>query len=658
MSHHTSRRALLLTLALLIPAAALATTPTGRENSTLVYDPVTTHSVLFGGSTALDPSTKMSYELSDTWDWNGTIWTQLFPLHTPTARYGQVMVYDAARGRMVMFGGRTGNNKQDLGDTWVFKNGDWTQIDTPTAPAARVLAAAAYDPIRDRVVVFGGQTITSDGKTSTPYYDTWEFDGTTWTQVLSDGPHADKPLMVWDGARANILMLGLDTNIATHQYNYDPKTTAWVEKTGTRLPSCVNQGALSYQSNSGTVFFTGGSCAGVSVVETSEEWDGNQWNPKSVAVNVGRLFGQAMTFDDLRQQTLLFGGVVVGSLPATPRNELWTFTNDWSLAYDPNYTPPARELMAFQRDPASGVIWLFSGRDPNILYGDFWKFQYGKWQRVTTTTAPPQTCATPGSAFDTDRQKLVILCADNTLAEFDLNDWKTFDSLSKNPPARAFSTMTYDANLKKSVLFGGYTTDYINETWLWDGTAWTQQRNHLPPQRIQAEMWFDPHLNRTVIFGGLGRQTSQDRVTRFDDMWSLDGSGWTEIKPAHLPPPIYGAQVAVDPTTGNVLVFGGVRTDTVTTPGTGNKPATTTQVQVYSSDFWQWDGTDWTQVTFPRIPYARENGAMAFDPSSQTMVLFGGYAGQQWLSDLWMLTPDKGWQPQITSAFRRRAAGH
>ncbi len=653
MSPHTSRRALSLTLLLLLAGtAAFAATPSARYNSKMVYDPVTTHSVLFGGTTAIDPSTKMPYEFSDTWDWNGTIWTQLFPLHTPPARFGQAMVYDSARDRIVMFGGRSGNNKQDLNDTWVFKNGDWTQLDPPASPPARVLADAAYDPIRDRVVLFGGQTITSDNKTSTPFYDTWEFDGTTWTQVLNDGPHADKPIMVWDAARANILMLGIDTNITSHQYNYDPAAKAWVEKTGTRLPGCVNQGALAYQSDSGTVFFSGGFCNGVSTIEDNEEWDGNQWNPKSVTVNAGRVYGPAMTFDGVRQQTLMFGGVPAGG--TIPRNDLWLFSGDWLPNYDPNYTPGARELMVFHRDDASGAIWLFSGRDTSVLYADLWKYQYGKWQRIVTNNPPPTNCIAPASAFDTDRHKLVVLCADNTLAEFDLSDWKSITGLSKNPPVRGFSSMTYDANLKKSVLFGGYTSDYINETWLWDGANWTQVTKNLPPQRIQAQMWFDPHLNRTVIFGGIGRPSRDERVTRFNDMWSFDGAGWTQIKPAHLPPPLYGSQIAIDPTTNNVLLFGGVRTDTVTTPASGNTPATTTEVQSYTSEFWQWDGTDWTQVTFPRIPYARENGGMAFDPSTQRMVLFGGYAGQQWLSDTWTLTPDKGWQPVITNVIRRR----
>lgn len=656
MSDFAPRRAFFLSLVLLLIAvAASAATPSARFDGRMVYDPTTSHTILFGGSTPTDTATKTSYEFNDTWDWNGLLWTQLFPLHIPTARYGHVMVYDSARKRIVMFGGRTGGGKTDLNDTWIFQNGDWTQLNPPNSPPGRLLAGGAYDPLRDRVVIYGGASISADGKTVTPFHDMWEFDGTTWTQVLSDGPVIDKPLMVWDDARAAIMMLGVDSNLVSHQYYYSSSAHKWNEVTGTRLPSCVNEGAITYQPTNGTVFFTGGACSGITAVEDNEEWDGNQWNPKTVKVNVGRVYGQAQTFDVSRQEVLLFGGN-----PATgglTRNQLWSYTGDWTPISDPNLTPAARSLAVFVSDPINNAIWLFGGIDPTITNFDLWKYQYGKFLRVVVADPPPQNCGSPNGAIDTDRKKLVILCSDSTMSEFDFTDWHPVVGVSKTPPIRSFSSMTYDQNLKKTVLFGGYGSDYTDNTWLWDGSSWTQVTRNLPPARALASMWYDPHLKRTVIFGGIGRQSSQDRVTRFNDMWSFDGSGWTEIKPATVPPARYGAQVAVDPTTGNVLLFGGLRVDNVTTPGTGNNPPATTQVQVYADDFWQWDGTNWSQVTYPRVPYARENGGMAWDPSTSMMVIFGGYAGQQYLSDLWTLTPDRGWQPQTTPVSRRRSTG-
>lgn len=653
MSDFSPRRLQYLILAItFIAGAASATTPSGRYDARMVYNPITTHTVLFGGVTATDASTKQAYEFSDTWDWNGTLWTQLFPLHVPQARYGHIMVYDSARDRIVMFGGRTNNSKLDLGDTWVFKNGDWTQLNPPSSPPARLLAGAAYDPIRDRVVLFGGATITADGKTTTPYHDTWEFDGTTWTQVLSDGPKIDKPLLTWDAARANVFMLGVDSSIVSHQFTYDPKVPVWNEKTGTRLPSCVNEGAITYNPVNGTVFFTGGACSGVTVIEDNEEWDGNQWNPKTVKTNVGRLYGPAVAFDESRRVLMLFGGNSVAG--GTPRNSMWVYDGDWTQLFDLNLVPPARSLAVFVTDFPNNRILLFGGVDPATSYSDFWQFQYGKWQRIVTATPPPQTCSSPNGAFDTVRNKLEVLCSDSGLHEFDGTDWKDISGLSKVPSARNFSNMVYDQNLKKTVLFGGYITDYINQTWTWDGSSWSQIEHDQPPQRALQSMWFDTHLNRTVLFGGVGRLSSQDRVTRFNDMWQFDGTNWSEIKPAHVPPARYGAQTAVDPRTGNVLLFGGLRVDTIQTTGTDGKP-TTTDVQVYADDFWQWDGKDWTQVTYGRTPYARENGGMAWDPSIGTMVIFGGYAGQQYLSDLWILQSDNTWQPLITNVAKRRS---
>ena len=57
-------------------------------------------------------------ELDDTWEWDGTTWTQLSPTTTPPKRYDCNMVYDGARGVVVMFGGY--DEGVPFGDTWEF----------------------------------------------------------------------------------------------------------------------------------------------------------------------------------------------------------------------------------------------------------------------------------------------------------------------------------------------------------------------------------------------------------------------------------------------------------------------------------------------------------------------------------------------------------
>src|SRR5439155_1114127 len=87
------------------------------------------------------------------------------------------------RDQIVLFGGRT--EKPDLNDTWIYSDKDWTQVDTPNSPPVRQLAGGAFDPIRDRCVLYGGiQTSVVNSKvTLTPLDDTGELDGTTWNKI-------------------------------------------------------------------------------------------------------------------------------------------------------------------------------------------------------------------------------------------------------------------------------------------------------------------------------------------------------------------------------------------------------------------------------------------------------------------------------------------
>src|SRR4029079_7274306 len=167
------------------------------------------------------------------------------------------------------------------------------------------------------------------------------------------------------------------------------------------------------------------------------------------------------------------------------------------------------------------------------------------------------------------------------------------------------------------------------------------------PSRALTTMWYDPTLKKTVIYGGVGRVTSLDRVVRLSDMWTFDGTGWTELKNVATPGQRYGAQAAVDPRNGHVILFGGLRVD-----GTEQDK---NQVQVFANDAWEWNGSSWTKLTSARMPFARENGGLAYDPSRNEMVLFGGYSGF-FLSDLWLLD-ENGWKAEEPAALPRRRAG-
>src|SRR6266571_743916 len=75
----------------------------------------------------------------------------------PTGRYFHTSIYDPVRGRMIVYGGRD-STYSVLNDVWslsLTRAPAWTQIDAPESPY-RWGHSAVYDPARDRMLVMAG----------------------------------------------------------------------------------------------------------------------------------------------------------------------------------------------------------------------------------------------------------------------------------------------------------------------------------------------------------------------------------------------------------------------------------------------------------------------------------------------------------------------
>lgn len=104
------------------------------------------------------------------------------------------MAYDANRNRMVVFGGETGGTA--LFDTWEYDGTIWSQVVTDGAPES--FSAMSFDMVRGRCVLLGVHGYP-------PVSDTWEWDGARWQQVFT----ADRPPPVTAGAMAYDLLRGV-----------------------------------------------------------------------------------------------------------------------------------------------------------------------------------------------------------------------------------------------------------------------------------------------------------------------------------------------------------------------------------------------------------------------------------------------------------------
>jgi hypothetical protein len=131
--------------------------PSGRGAASAVYDPDGHRMLLFGGN-------DNSYR-NDVWALNlpSLTWTQLAPTGTaPAGRWKHVAAYDTRRHRLLVFGGRVAS--ADSADIWELDLSTsppaWHRLQpTGWAPQMRSEAMGGYDPVGDRLLVYGGVTL-------------------------------------------------------------------------------------------------------------------------------------------------------------------------------------------------------------------------------------------------------------------------------------------------------------------------------------------------------------------------------------------------------------------------------------------------------------------------------------------------------------------
>jgi hypothetical protein len=139
----------------------------------MVYDAGRGRIVVFGGM-GTGPPGKPGPALGDTWEYDGKGWIRRDG-PAPPPRFSPGIAYDSKRGLVIIFGGL--GEKGFLGDTWGWDGSSWKQL-ASNGPEPRAMGYLAYDKRRDRVVMFGGRKGWPNGDLG----DTWEWDGTSWRQ--------------------------------------------------------------------------------------------------------------------------------------------------------------------------------------------------------------------------------------------------------------------------------------------------------------------------------------------------------------------------------------------------------------------------------------------------------------------------------------------
>lgn len=215
-------------------AASPGGAPAPRSGHAMAFDAARGKVILFGGKRC-----DLCAPLADTWEWDGAAWREAGT--GPPARTVTAMVFDPRRGKTVLFGG-LGAGDPDAGtvgplaDTWELDAAGWRVATPPTSPPARAAAAAAYDTNLRAVVVHGGYARLLPPRNSTVYGDTWAYDGATWRAVdavgVPEGPlgHRFAATLVHDTARRRSVMVGGFPYVGTFANNetWEHDGTSWL----------------------------------------------------------------------------------------------------------------------------------------------------------------------------------------------------------------------------------------------------------------------------------------------------------------------------------------------------------------------------------------------------------------------------------------------
>jgi hypothetical protein len=330
--------------------------PEARSGAAIAYDSTRNVTVLFGGCPSFTNCNNGPW-LNDTWEWNGTTWTNVTPAGvSPSPRASSAMAFDEAHGVSVLFGGGIDVNETDYNDTWEWDGTAWTLAlaadagdgDAESAPPPRNGPGLVWDASKNAIVLFGGN-IAGSAQLS----DTWEWDGTTWTNVTSGTSPPGRAYfpMIYDVQSSSIVLWGgcSDNGCGANLADTWTWNGTWSAATGAG-PSeaeCTNCMTYHAATNEGILY-------GVPPTGSTWAWANGAWaNITPDASSPAPPGAGAMAYDSARKRTVFFGGVA-----ATATAETW----EWDGTSWSNVTPVCAAVDAgFGTGSSSGGSGSSSG---------------------------------------------------------------------------------------------------------------------------------------------------------------------------------------------------------------------------------------------------------------------------------------------------------
>ncbi|MCC6622508.1 MAG: hypothetical protein IT385_14685 [Deltaproteobacteria bacterium] len=620
--------------------------PEARSGHTAIYDAANQRMLAFGGTAR-----------SDVWALGLAVgerssWTELAVTgETPEPRSGHTAIYDAARERMIVFGGV---GRSDLWELALPVDGEpaWRRLSASGTPPSRPFASAIYDPPRERMIVFGGNGERSG--------EVWALSlgagGLVWSP-LAPGGTAPEPRShhsaIYDPARQHMVVFG-----GIGQTHFDDVHSLSLE--GAELA----------------------------------------WERLDTGAGPSARVGHSAVYDPLARRMIVFGGAE-GSHIGDP----------WALSLpdegDPRWESLAIAPAPVERlghtaivDPAGARMVVFGGYDGKASLGDAWALSLDAASTPTWADLTPTPGARAGHSAIHDRanDRVIVFggasyASSTTTYRHDVwelpldaaaDAWRELQPTGEGPLARKGHAAIYDAGNDEMLVFGGDTpSGIVNDLWamsLSGAPAWRSVSTIGTPPSLRSNhrAIYDQANERMIVYGGLddpsawalsldgedpewtqlaalgatwrwGHGAIYDEVGRrmivhaghfgdpLDDLWALSldvglTPVWSPIATTGAAPGPRGFHAAVHDGVGQrMLVFAGIDyvTPVMNDLWSLSLPASGPRV--------------WTRIApTGRSPAARWEAAMVFDGARRRAIVVGGKGEVgRTLDDVWELTlPD------------------
>jgi hypothetical protein len=247
-----------------------------------------------------DPGTETPLTL---WGWNGTQWQRVAE-GGPLGRILGGAAYDENRNVLVVYGGRPVELGQCSQETWEWDGETWTQVDAQP-PTACDHVKMVYDSARGEMILFSG--LDPDEQ---PVNETWSWDGSEWQLLSEEGPESRGHFgFVHDPNHGQTLLYGGYTSAATDEF-WAWKDGAWQELDFAG-PGTLSHFGMIYDTNANALYIFGGATARSTFSSlTDKTWvlSGGSWRELSPASSPFRRGNPAMGYDPVRERIVLYGG--------------------------------------------------------------------------------------------------------------------------------------------------------------------------------------------------------------------------------------------------------------------------------------------------------------------------------------------------------------